>query len=176
MLFYIAANNVIIPMINAEQINKMIVMSLNFAITMVVSFAGYSIFMASGLWNHKYQMLTWINEIFWSTPVLLTILSTMCGLSLYLLNDISEDIFGRINVKMDKLNKDISIRDEEIYRLYSILTEVEKLYLEGKPDASNIFEDTTHKFARLEEIVEKIKNVRESRTLTIDIELTKKVN
>jgi archaellum component FlaC len=100
----------------------------------------------------------------------------MCGLSLYLLNDISEDIFGRINVKMDKLNKDISLRDEEIYRLYSILTEVEKLYLEGKPDASNIFEDTTNKFARLEEIVEKIKNVRENRTLTIDIELTKKVN
>lgn len=172
MHFFVTSTNVLIPIMNASQMDKLVMLFFNLASIALAAFTGVSIFIANNL-------STTLSELFGSTQFIIGTTLSVGFLSLYLFYDLSENIFGKILTKFKKLEEEIGLCNKEIDALNSIIYEIECLDLDTKPikdltETEMIIRD--EKMSKLDLILEKIKRMRKVSKITIDIELTKKMN
>lgn len=157
---------------NETQINKLVILFFNLATITVTAFTGVSIFIANNLWKT-------VIEMFWSTQFMIAMALGVGFLTLYLFYDISVNVFGKIFTNFKKLEEEIGERNKEIALLNAIITELDYLNIDTKPikeltETEMIVRD--EKMSKLQVILEKIKNARELSKLSINVELTKKMN
>lgn len=177
MLYYVTTSNVVIPIITATRIHNGMMMLFNLAFILIITpVAGYSLYMARGIWGKIYNTMSLLNELFWS-PMSLIITTILTGvLSLYILYKISQDITQKIASKINKLNEELESRNNEIAGYMGIFNELESLKLDTVPAEYLAPSAREERNKKLTTIMEKIKKARELNKLTIDVELTKKIN
>lgn len=172
MLFFVTANNVLVPIMNASHLDKVIMLLFNFAMTSVSAFASISIIIANNLWNN-------ISNAFWSTPMITGITCGVSCLILYVFYDITQNILEKLSAKFNAMEEEIKYYKSELTVLNSIINDLEWLNLDTKPtkDLNDLeIENRDEKMRKLELILEKIKRERELSKLIINVELTKKIN
>lgn len=100
-------------------------------------------------------------------------------LALYIFYDLSENVFDKIVKKIKNLEEEVKQCNKEIDVLNSIIMEIDHLYLDTKPIKELTEREISirdEKMSKLDLILEKIKKAREINKLTINVDLTKKMN
>lgn len=162
-MYYVTSSNVLIPVVTASNLQSAIMRLFQLAFLLITPIAGFSLYMARGVWCSIVNSLIFMNEIFWS-PSCLILLAILTGASsFYILYSISEDISKRISEKINNLNVQLALRDDELFLYKEIINDLEKLQVDTTID--------------LNAIMDKIKKVREwKNNLTIDVKSIKKTN
>ena len=100
-------------------------------------------------------------------------------LTLYLFYDLSNNVLEKITRKFEKLEADIEYCNNEIALLNSIILDIDRLNIGLKPikELSEMeINARDEKLSKLQVILDTYKKTREVSKLTIDVELTKKMN
>jgi hypothetical protein len=163
-MYYVTSSNVLIPVVTASKLDSAIMRLFQLAFLVITPVAGFLLYMARGIWCNIVNSLLFMNEIFW-TPSCLILLAILTGaFSFYILYNISEDISKKIAEKINNLNVQLAIRNNELAIYKEIVHDLETLQL-----------DTTS--INLHAIMDKIKKVHEwKNNIKIDIKSIKKTN
>lgn len=119
------------------------------------------------------SFIDWAVEVLWSPLTLSFIALVIGGVSLYLLYMITEEMAQRIDAKMQYIIKENIILRDKLAQCNALFTELEMVELNNTP-TSNLASDI--KMQIVQNLLHKIRNMRQNDKLTIDVNLTNTSN